>query len=360
MAGRFDLVSADATYIGGWTAAIGGADVCNQIGALPTSIMKLGILQFFSWPGRRQPISTVYARALERIAIMDQGGYDAVWITEHHFNDYSVCPSIPVMGAYAAARTKRLRIGTGVTLAAFYNPLRLAEEIALLDILSGGRVNWGAGRGFDPIEFKAFGVTIEESAARFHEAVDVVVKAWKNDRLSHTGRYFSFEDVEVLPKPLQQPHPPVFVAAGSPAALAWAGARGYSVLMGPHATDAQMGEARRHYLAALTAGGHSATGRETPMARLLAIASTDAEAERIARQGAKWLLDSYVDPKVLSHVGNPLDWYVNSVVIHGTPERVTDRITRMREEIGLEYIIGAPLSHETFLAFTDQVLPKFL
>jgi len=103
--------------------------------------VKVGILQFFSWPERRVPLPTVYERALQRIEIMDQTGYDAVWLTEHHFNDYSVCPSIPVMGAYAAARTKRLRIGAGVTLAAFYHPLRLAEEIALLDILSGGRVN---------------------------------------------------------------------------------------------------------------------------------------------------------------------------------------------------------------------------
>src|SRR6202521_3158685 len=144
--------------------------------------MKLGILQFCSWPGRRQPLATVYARALERIAIMDNSGYDAVWLTEHHFNDYSVSPSIPVMGTYAAARTRRLRIGTGVTLAAFYNPLRLAEEIALLDVLSGGRVDWGAGRGFDAREFGVFGIPIEESRTRFREAVDIVVSAWINDR----------------------------------------------------------------------------------------------------------------------------------------------------------------------------------
>src|SRR5262249_4360857 len=115
-----------------------------------------GILQFFSWPERRVPLPTVYARALQRIAIMDRGGYDAVWLTEHHFSDYSVCPSIPLMGEHVAAQTRRLRIGTGVTLAAFYHPLRLAEEIALLDILSGGRVNWGAGRGFDETRIPHF------------------------------------------------------------------------------------------------------------------------------------------------------------------------------------------------------------
>src|SRR5712692_12109927 len=137
--------------------------------------MKFGILQFFSWPERRVALPTVYQRALQRIEIMDRSGYDAVWLTEHHFSDYSVCPSIPVMGAHVAARTKRLRIGTGVTLAAFYHPLRLAEEVALLDILSGGRVNRGAGRGFDRTEFRAFGVPFDEGVPRFQEAVEIVL-----------------------------------------------------------------------------------------------------------------------------------------------------------------------------------------
>ena len=112
--------------------------------------MKFGVLQFFSWPERRVPLETVYERALERIDVMDRTGYDAVWLAEHHFTTYSVCPSVHLMGMHVAGRTQNLRIGTAVSLAAFYHPLRLAEEVALLDVLSGGRVNWGAGRGFDP------------------------------------------------------------------------------------------------------------------------------------------------------------------------------------------------------------------
>ncbi len=106
------------------------------------------------------------------------------------------------MGVYVASRTKHLRIGTGISLAAFYHPLRLAEEVAFLDVLTGGRVNWGAGRGFDPAEFKAFGVPAEESAARFREAVEIVLASWTNDRLHWSGRYWHFDDVEILPKPL--------------------------------------------------------------------------------------------------------------------------------------------------------------
>ncbi len=122
-----------------------------------------------------------------------------------------------MMGTMAAARTRRLRIGTAVSLAPFYNPLRLAEEVALLDVLSGGRVNWGAGRGFERSEFAAFGIPGEESAPRFHETVDIVLKAWTNQRLTHQGKFYRYDGVEVLPKPLQAPHPPVWMAASSDA-----------------------------------------------------------------------------------------------------------------------------------------------
>ena len=109
--------------------------------------MKLGVLQFFGWADRRDSAGKVYAR---HRALRDHGrtGYDAVWLAEHHFSSFSVCPSVHMMATVAAARTQRLRIGTAVSLAPFYHPLRLAEEVALLDVLSGGRVNWGAGRGF--------------------------------------------------------------------------------------------------------------------------------------------------------------------------------------------------------------------
>ena len=322
--------------------------------------MKFGILQFFSWPERRVPLPTVYQRALQRIEIMDQTGYDAVWLTEHHFSDYSVCPSIPVMGTYAAARTKNLRIGAGVTLAAFYHPLRLAEEIALLDLLSGGRVNWGAGRGFDAREFRTFNVPMQESYARFREVIDIVVRAWTSERLAYTGKYFSFEDVEVLPKPLQQPHPPMWVAAASPDAIDWAASVGHSILMDPHSTHAELGEKKKLYRQKLTEYGYSFAGRDIPMARLLAVAPTDAEAAEVARQGATWLLKTYVDPKMFGVIGDPVQRYVDAVVIHGTPERVTEQLARLREEISLEYMIGAPLSHDSFMLFTEKVLPQLL
>lgn len=320
--------------------------------------MKFGVLQFFSW-SRRIPLEEVYRRAFERIAIMDEGGYDAVWLAEHHFNTYSVCPSVHVMATHVAARTNRLRIGTAVSLAAFYHPLRLAEEVALLDILSGGRVNWGAGRGFDPTEFRAFDVPVAESADRFREAVDVVLAAWREEPLTHHGRFWNFDGVDVLPKPQQKPHPPVWLASTSPESIRRSAEAGQDILMDPHASHAEIAEKQRLYRETLTANGHSLAGRQTPIARLIAVAPTAAEAEDVARSGAKWTVGSYARP-ARSAVSDPVERYVNDVIIHGTPASVADQLQRMRSELPLDYLLCAPLSHESFLLLTNEVLPRFI
>jgi len=333
--------------------------------------MKFGVLQFFGWPDRRVPIETIYQRSLERIEIMDRGGYEAVWLAEHHFSGFSVCPSVHVMGTHVAARTRRLRIGTAVSLAAFYHPLRLAEEVALLDVLSGGRVDWGAGRGFDRVEFENFGVPAEESVPRFREAVEVVLEAWRSEKLHFEGQFYRFDGIEVLPRPLQKPHPPVWVAASSEPAIAWAAERGYSILMDPHSAHAEIARKRELFRTQLEAAGHDFAGREIPMARLVAVAPTEAEAEEVARRGAGWIVGSYMgsgggqlfDPKGLAPAPareDPVERYLQGVVIYGTPEKVADEIRRLQEEMHLGYLMCAPLSHETFLSFTDEVLPKLL
>lgn len=333
--------------------------------------MKLGILQFFSWPERRVPLPTVYDRAMQRISIMDTAGYDAVWLAEHHFTDYSICPSVHMMGVHVANHTRNIRVGMAVSLAAFYHPLRLAEELALLDVLSGGRVNWGAGRGFDPTEFGVFEIPVEESGARFHEAVEIVLEAWTSERLTWSGPRWRFCNVEVLPKPLQKPHPPVWLAAGSPGALRWSGSRGYSVLLGPHSTFEENASHRELYREALERNGHSIEGREIPMARFVAVADTDAAAEEVARNGAEWLVGTYMSSCKATRPGSPdqliltmdapakIARYLSSVMIHGSPGSVIDQIEQLNEEMHLEYLMLAPLSHSSFMTFTEEVLPHF-
>jgi len=277
--------------------------------------MKLGVLQFFSWPERRVDLATVYARALERIEIMDSTGYDAVWLAEHHFSSFSVCPSVHMVGTLAAARTKRLRIGT---------------------------------------------------ASRFRETVEIVLRAWTDERLNFTGRHFHFEDVEVLPKPAQLPHPPVWMAASSEGAIDWAAGRGFSILMDPHSSSPEIGAKRRRYAEKLKAAGFSEADRDIPVARLVAIADNAGKAMDVARSGAEWILNSYlgaqhrpVIQESFTPAGvDPIQRYLDEVVLHGTPDKVGDEILRLREEISLDYLLCAPLSHHSFMLLTEKVMPR--
>ena len=342
--------------------------------------MKTAVLQFFSWPDRRIPLEEVYRRAFQRIDIMDRNGYDAVWLAEHHFSSFSICPSIHMMGTEVAARTKNLRIGTGVSLAPFYNPLRLAEEVALLDVLSGGRVNWGVGRGYAEGEFEAFGVDPRHSYPVFREHVQAVVGAWTNERLTFEGKHFRCHDVEVLPKPAQKPHPPVWLASSSPESMTWAAENGFSIMLDPHSTHSRIAEKRELYRQILESHGHSIEAREIPMARLIACAPTRAEAEDIARRGAEWTVRSHrkkgarpVSSDTQRNLERPdlaapsftynvaeqsaVDRYLDGVILYGTPDELVDEIARLKDEMFLDYLLCAPLSHSSFVLFTDQVLP---
>lgn len=347
--------------------------------------MKFGVLQFFSWPERRVPLETVYERAFQRIDIMDRGGYDCVWLAEHHFTSFSICPSVHLMATHIATRTRNLRIGTAISLVPFYHPLRLAEEVALLDILSGGRVNWGAGRGYQQGEFDAFGVSPRESYDIFREHVEVVLRAWTEERVTYQGRYVEIHDVEVLPKPRQQPHPPVWLAASSAEAMTWAARRGFDIMLDPHSTHRDIGRKREFYRTVLEENGHTVTGRQIPMARLVAVAETRAEAEETARRGARWTVSSHAQSRhrfaqtgsrlnrerrdlsamaaiegLEGQAQDPVERYLNGIILYGTPAEVIDEIERLKEEMFLDYLLCAPLSHKSFVQFTDKVLPHFV
>jgi alkanesulfonate monooxygenase SsuD/methylene tetrahydromethanopterin reductase-like flavin-dependent oxidoreductase (luciferase family) len=255
----------------------------------------------------------------------------------------------------------------GVTLAAFYHPLRIAEEVALLDILSGGRVNWGAGRGFDATEFRAFGVTPETSYPRFRESFEIVLQAWSQERVNYKGDFWTFEDIEVLPKPLQQPMPPVWLAASSPPAIEWAASKGHNIMLDPHSTHQDIAGKRALYASELARHGYSAEGREVPTVRFIAVAETDAEAADIARGGAAWTVGEYANPGkrpgrsvAIPDNVDPVERYMNDIVIYGSPERVADKILELGETMDLNYLLCGIFRHSSFLLFTEKVLPRLL
>lgn len=175
----------------------------------------------------------LYHEGLEQIALADRLGFDAVWAVEHHFlTEYSHSSAPELFLAAASQRTNRVRIGHGVTLLppAYNNPIRVAERIAALDILSNGRVDFGTGRSGTPAELEGFGIAPAESKAMWDEMLHIIPRMWQEDPFSYEGRFFSMPPRSIWPKPVQKPHPPLWVAATSPTTFVEAGERGLGIL----------------------------------------------------------------------------------------------------------------------------------
>jgi alkanesulfonate monooxygenase SsuD/methylene tetrahydromethanopterin reductase-like flavin-dependent oxidoreductase (luciferase family) len=190
--------------------------------------MKFGMLHLFENPAAKSE-----HQVLNLMRSAEDLGFDSVWASEHHFSEYGFCASPALTLAAVAPQTKNLRLGTGVAVLPFNHPVRIAEEIALLDLISDGRVDFGVGRGFQPIEYRGFHVDQSQSHEIFDEALDVILQCWTQQRLYYPGRHFRFEVDQVSPKPLQKPHPPVWVAAVSGDSFGAAGKRGLNLLCAP-------------------------------------------------------------------------------------------------------------------------------
>src|SRR5262245_23332346 len=159
--------------------------------------------------------SAVYESALDQMLAAEALGYRSVWIAEHHFNDYGLCPAPPVLASYLAARTHTVRLGMGVCLLPLHHPVDLAEELAVLDVVSGGRLDVGIGRGGTLQDYQTFQSDRGDSRARVEEGIALMRHAWSGVPFDFQGRFHSAERLHVRPRPAQRPHPPLFIAANS-------------------------------------------------------------------------------------------------------------------------------------------------
>ena len=199
--------------------------------------MEFGIL-FTSHPNtvaEPYPHRDVHARVTKQVVRADELGYDYAWVAEHHFsNEYGIMPDVFVYAGYLAALTKRIKIGTAVVTLPLANPLRVAENSAFVDILTGGRFVLGLGSGYRKYEFDAFGVDFEHRRDIQEEALPVLMELLHNKRIDHKGKYFSAKvdgAYELFPHPIQQPHPPIFLAASTERSLGVAGRYGFGTMM---------------------------------------------------------------------------------------------------------------------------------
>jgi alkanesulfonate monooxygenase SsuD/methylene tetrahydromethanopterin reductase-like flavin-dependent oxidoreductase (luciferase family) len=223
--------------------------------------MRFVLRYDFRNPARwARPPAQLYARILEQIEWAEQAGFDGVTLSEHHFTDDGFLPSILPMAAAIAARTSRIRIGSDLLLLPLHHPVRVAEDGAVVDILSNGRFELTVGAGYREEEYRGFGARIRQRPGRMEEAVEIVKRCWTEDRFSFVGRYYEVHDVAMTPKPVQRPRPPILLGASSEAAAR----RAARIADGLRPTTSALWDA---YYDELERIGHPAAVRRVPAPR---------------------------------------------------------------------------------------------
>jgi len=327
-----------------------------------------------------------YRELIAEAAEADRLGFDTIWLAEVHFTPrFSAMPTPLMLLAAIAERTTRLRLGMAVNLMPLHHPLRLAEEIATLDVLSGGRVEFGAGRGAFPLNYRGYGVEMAKSRELFEEGLEFIKAAWTQKRLEFHGKHFHADGIEVVPKPLQRPHPPIRLAANSIETFTFAGAHAYPIFAGgPVNPIPVLGERLEIYNRALADAGKQRpddwlaaalmvfVGRDKAQVRATIEASLrnyfDTVGEIIepespsadhqaAFQTVRERLRSIEYPTVDSMMG-----------IFGDAEYCANRIAELKERFHFSRLvcwfeIGGISGHQNVLdsmrQFAEQVMPKF-
>ncbi|MDO8616478.1 MAG: LLM class flavin-dependent oxidoreductase [Dehalococcoidia bacterium] len=346
--------------------------------------MKFGTFHLFQKPAGWTD-EGVFRAELEQIQKAEELGFDAVWLAEHHFQWYGIATDLMQIGAWVAARTERVRIGTAVVVLPFHNPLRLAEQAATLDLLSGGRLDLGVGRGYQAAEYSGFNISMDESRARFAECVEVLVKAWTQETFSHEGKYTQVRDVSVLPKPAQKPHPPIYVASWmTPETIRFAAERGFPIMSPAGLAADQIKTNYQLYAETLESLGRDASGLELPALIHIYVDENDERARRTGMEHARRygaslatlgtsvqpdgeLSSEYQHYKQFADAGAALRETRQELMLFGNPDSVAHKLKWVRDELGVRYVMCwmnmGGLEPERVLTsmrlFAEEVIPRF-
>src|SRR3984957_1919632 len=327
--------------------------------------MEFGIFhEFLSTKSRSQ--AQAFAQSFAQIEAAEEWGLDVVWLAEIHMNPTRSLLSAPLTVASAiAARTSRIKIGTAVQILPLGHPLRLAEETATIDQISGGRLIFGVGRSAFPRAYNAYGISYEESQDRFAEALDIIKKAWTQENASHQGRWHSFENFTLVPRPVQQPHPEIRIAASQHDTYSAIGALGYPLFSAVRASPlSELAHHTQAYREAWAEAGHEGEARAYLQVPIYVAATREAA---LADAEAGMMRFSTYRPDL---VRGPMNYETvrREKGIVGTPAMVTERLRELRDTAGLagvsaEINPGSLLSHEQVMSslklYIQEVMPHF-
>ena len=325
----------------------------------------------------------------ESFALVDAAeelGTETVWLAEYHFDpDRSVLSAPVTVASAVAARTKRIKVGLAVHVLPLRNPVRVAEEVATLDHISGGRLEFGIGRSAFPNVYLGYGMAYHESRGRFEECLEVILKAWTMDRFSYEGEYYSYEDLCVVPKPLQDPHPPIRIGATSAETFALVGRLGYPIFINPSRVSSLMDLAPliREYKKSRRDAGYKEEA-DIGLRLPVYVAETAEKAYSEPRESTLYQLQRLINVITASASQGGIqdnrlaqaerlktldyDGVLENMVVYGTPEAVSDRLAQLREDLGINQLVyevnfgcRVPLELQINCVrlLTERVAPQF-
>jgi len=350
--------------------------------------MEFGVLNFFEHPAGGKTEHRVFKEQLETLRVAEEAGFDYIWTPEHHFTEYGFCASPMLTLAAMASVTKRVRLGSAVVVLPFNDPVRVAEEGAMVDLMSDGRLDLGVGRGFQPVEFRGFGIDQAKSHEMFDEALQIIERAWTQETVAFKGRHFNIEEHEVRPKPIQQPHPPIWLASITAPSFEMAGTRGYNLLctLVPGFHSAITAEYLRTYRRALRSKGHDPEKKSIGAVCMVYCGETTEQARQdfggpvlwyfrqmenyIAAHSAENPVASYEEYEKIKRFAHNVHWdeLLNArAIVCGDPTACIRQIEEMRDEHGFTQLICwtrlSGLDHRKVLRslelMSQHVLPHF-
>jgi natural product biosynthesis luciferase-like monooxygenase protein len=203
-------------------------------------------------------VGLLMRRWLDLLTESEALGFDSLWANEHHFDPYGgIIPSPPTILAALSQRTQRARLGTSIVVLPLHNPIEIAEQLAMVDLMSNGRVEFGIGRGFVEYDYDRLHVPRDDSNERMREELEIILKAWRGEPFDHKGRFYQYDSLEVWPRPEQRPHPPIWVSCSrTPSSFEWAGQKGFSVLTVAYHSVENLTAMNRLYREAWNKAGH--------------------------------------------------------------------------------------------------------
>jgi alkanesulfonate monooxygenase SsuD/methylene tetrahydromethanopterin reductase-like flavin-dependent oxidoreductase (luciferase family) len=337
-----------------------------QFGLFGSAAARRGGPEFDSSEGFRDFIEyNVEAEAL---------GFHSTFVVEHHFTGYGQVSATLNLLTWLGARTRRLRLGTAVIVLPWHNPVLLAEQAATLDLLSGGPLDFGIGKGYRYNEFAGFCVPMEEADARFDEALAFIIKAWIADQpFSHQGKYWRFDNIVVEPPTAQRPHPPIWMGAGSERSIRRVALQGYHLLLGQYAPPEDGANSIAVYKEAVEASGERFDPMQVGVTRAFFVTDSKAEKEaalerRLQNRMRQLKLATRPDGTVNGGpdraTGDPHMVNVNSA-IYGNPDEIANRLVTLKEA-GVGYLLingggsgGGMRGRESLRRFAREVMPLF-